>query len=194
VLELAAGGGLHIMTLIGTGAEVTVTDISAESLSLLRERFRRVKGNLKAQIADIEAFPFSGSTFDVVTCAGSLSYGDNTIVMNEVFRVLKPGGIFICVDSLNNNPVYRFNRWLYYLRGNRTKSTLLRMPTMQLIDSYRRRFGYVEAHFFGSLIWCIPLFVLLFGQFKSSMILDRLDRIINVRASAFKFVMVARKY
>jgi ubiquinone/menaquinone biosynthesis C-methylase UbiE len=36
--------------------------------------------------------------------AGSLSYGDNDIVMNEIYRVLKLQGVFIAIDSLNNNP------------------------------------------------------------------------------------------
>ena len=111
----------------------------------------------------MEALPFSDNSFDVVTSAGSLSYGDNTIVMKEVFRVLKPDGIFVCVDSLNNNPIYRFNRWIHYLLGNRTRSTLLRMPTTKLIEAYRSLFGHVEVRFFGSIIWCIPLFVRLFG-------------------------------
>lgn len=141
----------------------------------------------------MEYLPFSNNYFDCVTCSGSLSYGDNSIVKSEIFRVLKPGGIFVCVDSLNNNPIYRFNRWIHYIRDNRTKSTLVRMPTIRLIDQYRTLFGHVEVRFFGSVIWCIPLLVKLFGEDKASRFSDWFDRFIGVRASAFKFVMIATK-
>jgi ubiquinone/menaquinone biosynthesis C-methylase UbiE len=38
--------------------------------------------------------------------AGSLSYGDNDKVLDEIYRVLKNKGAFIAIDSLNNNPKY----------------------------------------------------------------------------------------
>ena len=38
---------------------------------------------------------------------------------------------FIIVDSLNNNYVYSLYRYLNYLIGNRTYSTLRNMPTKQ---------------------------------------------------------------
>ena len=70
----------------------------------------------------MELLPFDNEIFDIVACAGGLSYGDNKLVLNEIYRVLKPKGMFICIDSLNENPIYKFNRYLHYLRGNRTKA------------------------------------------------------------------------
>ena len=37
-----------------------------------------------AEVVDMEKLPF-----DVVCSAGSLSYGDNEVVMNEIYRALK---------------------------------------------------------------------------------------------------------
>ena len=56
----------------------------------------------------MEKLPFRDNSFDAICSAGSLSYGDNLIVMNEIYRLLKTGGSFIAVDSLNNNPIFRF--------------------------------------------------------------------------------------
>lgn len=111
VLELGAGAGLHTRALLQTGAQVTASDISSSSLSLLKQRFQGTPGNLKTVVADMESLPFEASSFDVITSAGSLSYGDPQVVDAEIRRVLRPGGMLICVDSLNHNPVYRANRW-----------------------------------------------------------------------------------
>lgn len=192
VLEVGAGTGPFTGVLLRTGASVCATDISPKSLEVLEKRHQSV-GRLDTQVADMECLPFPDETFDLVTSAGSLSYGDNVLVMNEVFRVLKLGGVFLCVDSLNHNPIYRFNRWVHYLRGNRTQSTLMRMPTVALIDRYATRFGSVEAQYFGAASWAMPIFARLFGNGVAARMSDWVDQAVRVRKSAFKFVMIARK-
>ena len=131
--------------------------------------------------------------YDVVTSAGSLSYGDNLLVMQEVHRVLKPGGVFICVDSLNHNPIYRLNRWVRFLRGGRTKNTLLRMPTSSLIESYRHYFGRQNVKYFGSIVWLFPVLRLIFARKIAAYLIARIDHLVNVEKSAFKFVMICKK-
>ena len=192
VLELGAGTGSFTGMLVRTGANVCATDISPRSLEVLALRYQGI-GRLVTQVADMECLPFSDAEFEIVTSAGSLSYGDNIKVMNEIFRVLKPGGVFICVDSLNHNPIYQLNRWMHYLRGQRTRSTLIRMPKISLIEQYRVKFGHVDVQFFGGFSWLIPILVPIFNEERVARILDRLDEIINVKKSAFKFVLVARK-
>ena len=112
MLEIGAGTGEFSTTLIALASDgaVTATDISEASLQLLQQRYSNV-ANLETKVADMEALPFEDESFDVVCSAGSLSYGDNLVVMNEIFRVLRGGGgRFICVDSLNHNPIYKVNR------------------------------------------------------------------------------------
>jgi SAM-dependent methyltransferase len=190
VLELGSGTGLHTYALVKTGAHVTATDISTNSLKVLLER---IKGSVNTQVADMEYLPFKNCSFDLVCCAGSLSYGDPNNVDMEIKRVLRPGGIFICVDSLNHNPVYRFNRWLHYLKKERTISTLIRMPTMDRIQSIVQGFEENEVRFFGTASYLMPFFARIVGQQRSSNISDVLDRLVNVRKSAFKFVLVAKR-
>ena len=38
--------------------------------------------------------------------------GEAKKVDSEIYRIIKPGGFFICGDSLNNNPIYRINRYM----------------------------------------------------------------------------------
>lgn len=194
VLEIGSGMGLHtgvILNCVDSGS-VIATDISSEALRVLEKRFSNYK-TLTTSIEDMESLSFSDNSFDVVTCAGAMSYGDGKVVLKEILRVLKPGGFFVCVDSFNHNPIYRINRWLHYLRGRRTISTLKRMPNDALILLYKNSFDKVVVKYFGSFSWLAPLMVIFFGEHKAKKFLDATDRILSVHRSAFKFVMVARK-
>jgi len=192
VLELGAGGGIHTETLLTTGALVTATDISPASVELLRRDLEpRFPGRLIARVADMEALPFEAATFDVVVCAGSLSYGDGAIVDAEVRRVLRPGGTFVCVDSLDHNPIYRFNRLIQYVRGARSWNTIRRMPDLRRIEAFRPYYESVDVQYFGALTWAMPALARLLGADRAAALSDRVDRLLRVRRSAFKFVLVA---
>lgn len=192
VLELGAGAGLHTRALLQTGAQVIASDISPNSLSLLKQRFQNTPGNLKTEVADMESLPFEASSFDVIVCAGSLSYGEPHVVDAEIRRVLRPGGMLICVDSLNHNPVYRTNRWLHYLRGNRSRSTLKRMPNLARIKALGDGFSSVSVRYFGALSFAMPVLARLLGENATQAASDRIDQLVGVRRSAFKFVLVAQ--
>lgn len=192
VLELGAGSGLHTLALIQTGAQITASDISPNSLKLLKQKFKNVRGNLRTEVADIESLPFDDASFDVIAIAGSLSYGDPYMVDAEIKRVLRPGGMFICVDSLNHNPIYCANRWIHYMRGNRTKSTLKRMPDLARIRSLGHGFSGVNVRFFGSISYAMPVVARLIGDNLAQTASDRIDQFVSVRRSAFKFVLVAQ--
>ena len=192
VLELCCGTGNFTSIPIRAGAAVQAADIAESALKVVAERYRGAL-NFSTLIADIEATELPSESFDIIMCAGGLSYGDNFLVLNEIYRLLKPNGEFICVDSLNHNPVYYLNRFLHYLRGRRTWSTLRRMPTIDLLDGYRRRFGFTSVWYFGSLSWAMPLLSKVIGSSRAYSFSGWFDRLIGVRASAFKFVMLVRK-
>ena len=117
LLEIGAGMGENTSSLLDMSFKVTSTDISSKSVEVMRNRFSKYS-NFSVEVADMEKLPFNNESFDVVCSAGSLSYGDNDTVLNEIHRVLKPDGAFIAIDSLNNNPIYRFNRYMHYLKGD----------------------------------------------------------------------------
>jgi len=194
VLEIGAGTGRHTEVLVKSGANVTATDISENSLKVLQARMmHQLHIDVPVKVADMEKLPFEDRSFDFVVSAGSLSYGDNNIVLNEIYRVLKQGGSFICVDSLNHNPIYRFNRWVQYLKGKRSISTINRMPTISLLNKYESKFEETQVNFFGSLIWLSPILVFFLKKEMVGKFFDRFDTLINVKRSAFKFVAVFYK-
>ena len=192
LLEIGAGMGENTGSLLDMSFKVTSTDISSKSVKVMRNKFSKYS-NFSVEVADMEKLPFNNESFDVVCSAGSLSYGDNNVVMNEIYRVLKQGGVLIAVDSLNNNPIYRFNRYMHYLKGNRTKSTLVRMPTINLIDKYTKKFGYSEVRYFGAVTWIFPLLSRVLTEKVMTEFSNWIDVVFNIKRSAFKFVMMAVK-
>ena len=192
VLELGSGTGMHTGCVLEKGCKVTATDISQKSLDILKYQFRDF-ANLTTLVCDMEYLPFAEDSFDLIFCSGSLSYGEPKIVLKEIKRVLKKNGKFICVDSLNHNWIYRCNRWIHFLRGRRTISTLRRIPSQTTLDMYRDEFARIDVNYFGSLAWSLPLLRLILGGYLAAKILSKLDKLIKVKHSAFKFVMVTEK-
>ena len=188
LLEIGAGTGQNTGFLIDMSYEVCATDISLEFLEVMNKKFHGCI-NFYTQYADMEKLPFTEESFDVVCSAGSLSYGDNEIVMNEIYRVLKPGGMFIAVDSLNNNPIYKFNRYIRYLKKERPKSTLSRMPTISLIDKYAQKFIPVEVKYFGAITWIYPILKIILNEELISNFSNWIDTTFKIKKSAFKFVI-----
>lgn len=192
VLEIGAGMGENSEFLLTQGLNVTATDISSNSVQVLKNNYGAYY-SFHAEVADMESLQFQDSSFDIVCSAGSLSYGDNVLVMNEIYRVLKKGGSFIAMDSLNNNPIYRLNRFIHFILGNRSKSTLLRMPNLKLIERYKLKFGDIEVFYFGSLTWLFPFLRFFLNEKQIKNISNSFDRNIRIKKSAFKFTFRATK-
>lgn len=192
LLEIGSGFGQNTLKLLSMSFEVCATDISPKSVKVMNNKFKKFK-NFSSKIADMERLPFRAKSFDIVCSAGSLSYGDNELVMKEIYRVLKPGGRMIIVDSLNNNPIYRFNRYLNYLKNKRSISTLKRIPNINLINIYIERFGYGRVKFFGSISWLFPFLRILFSDKSLTKFSNWIDNKFNVKGSSFKFVLMVIK-
>jgi SAM-dependent methyltransferase len=187
VLELGAGGGRHTVALTAASRRVIALDVSELSLKACS---LRTHGAAMPVCGTIEELPVADATVDVVASAGSLSYGDPTRVNSEVFRVLRPGGSLVVVDSLNHNPVYRANRWLHYRRGERTKSTLLRMPDLARMRQLAAPFADVQVYFHGSYLFLQPALRAVLGTQRALDFNVELERRFGSHRNAFKFVLV----
>ncbi len=100
ILDVAGGTGdvaLRALKASGPGASATICDISAEMIEEGRARtggaaIRFVRGNA-------EALPFAKSSFDAYTIAfGMRNLTHLAAALAEAFRVLKPGGRFLCLE------------------------------------------------------------------------------------------------
>ena len=192
LLEIGAGRGENTLELIKMKFNVCATDLSPLSVEAMNKKYSKYK-NFSSKVADMEKLPFKNESFDVVCLAGSLSYGDNNKVMNEIYRVLKFGGWLVLVDSLNHNPIYRLNRYINYIKGNSYESTLKRMPNLNLIEKYIKKFGYGKVKFFGSITWTFPLLKIVLSEKLITKLSNWVDQTIKIKKSGFKFVLVLQK-
>jgi ubiquinone/menaquinone biosynthesis C-methylase UbiE len=193
LLEICSGEGQCSIPILKYYKNITFTDISKNSLEIIKKNYKPfLTSKITFKECNMELLPFDNAIFDIVACAGGLSYGDNKLVLNEIHRVLKPNGIFICIDSLNDNPIYKLNRYLHYLKGNRTKSTLKRMPDSKLLEAYKRKFGATKIIYSGTLIWILYPLSKIIGYRKSKILSDFFDNKLP-RCMSFKFIMEAQK-
>lgn len=190
VLDLCCGNGQHSVKTAATGAELTVADIAPRNVEIAVSRCASKGLSVKGVVADAEHLPFERGSFELVTCAGSLSYVDLRQFLSEIQRVLAPGGTFICVDSLNHNPVYRMNRRIHYWRGERSESVILRTPTKRTIKSLIEAFpSDATVSFHGIFSFMVPLLRPLVGAARTARFLDNLDKKFSrFERFSFKFV------
>lgn len=120
VLDIGSGGGAQDALFKRYGAHVYTADISLQrafstghKLSMVPEGF-----SFSAQ-ADGEKLPFQDNSFDIVYSNGVMHHSESTEAMiDEAFRVLKPGGKFVTMLYSKFSMQY-FALILYYglLRG-----------------------------------------------------------------------------
>lgn len=194
LLDLCCGNGMHSFTGAKNGAKVIALDYAENSITICRERAKLLGIDVDFRTADAHTLDFPDDSFEVVTCAGSLSYLDHEIFFKEVWRVLKPGGLFICVDSFNHNPVYRLNRYIHYLRGKRSYSTLKRMPTTNTIKQLGDLFSKIDIKYYGIFSFFAPILKPFFPPETILNIVERTDKWFSFGKNyCFKIVFHAKK-
>lgn len=98
MLEVPVGTGVLTMPVYKTipNAEVTCLDYSADMMAVAQHRAEKMGlSNVLFRQGDVGALPFADSSFDLVlSLNGFHAFPDKEAAYQEIFRVLKPGGIF----------------------------------------------------------------------------------------------------
>jgi demethylmenaquinone methyltransferase/2-methoxy-6-polyprenyl-1,4-benzoquinol methylase len=101
LLDVAGGTGdiaCRFLDAVGPGGSAVICDISAEMLAAGRARAAG-KGQLTFVQGNAEALPFESAQFDAYTIAfGIRNVTHIDKALHEAFRVLKPGGRFLCLE------------------------------------------------------------------------------------------------
>jgi 2-polyprenyl-6-hydroxyphenyl methylase/3-demethylubiquinone-9 3-methyltransferase len=100
-LEVGCGGGILSEEIARMGFYVTGIDPSEHSLQIATSHAKASGLRINYEKGIGEALPCPDNSSDIVFCCDVLEHvRDVPKVVSEIFRVLKPGGIF-CYDTLN---------------------------------------------------------------------------------------------
>lgn len=107
LLDVGCGAGhwgLTVLDLMPEHAKLTGVDAQGSFLDRARERAtaRGLAQRCRFMEGQAEALPFADASFDVVTCQTVLIHvADPSVVIGEMTRVLRPGGILIASEPDN---------------------------------------------------------------------------------------------
>lgn len=112
LLEIGCGMGYDSLEFLKRGIRVTATDLTKNAVEMTKKHF--AIENVKAEDIRVETalgLSFKNETFDAVWANGVLhASGDTQKAIDEVYRVLKPGGRAII------SHFYRKPSWMYLLK------------------------------------------------------------------------------
>lgn len=102
LLDVAGGTGdvaLRVLEASGPGASAVICDISAEMIEIGRTRGEGERQRLSFVRGNAEGLPFAKASFDAYTIAfGMRNLTCLDAALEEAYRVLKPGGRFLCLE------------------------------------------------------------------------------------------------
>lgn len=161
VLDLACGTGDITHEVARHGTWVIGLDITERMIRLARAK-PHAPGQVEFLVADMMALPFADASFDIVTTG----YGIRNVpelgpALDEIARVLRPGGIFVSLDF--NRPMNGAMRAIYLaylhvvggalgwvLHGDPDTyryipATIQRYPGAERVTGMLRERGFAEA-------------------------------------------------
>ena len=107
MLDLAGGTGdigfryLKKAYALNLDASVIITDVNEHMLEEGKARAvdQNILRNVEWAIVDAQEIPYDDNSFDFVTISfGIRNVTDRDKALTEIFRVLKPGGMFVCME------------------------------------------------------------------------------------------------
>ncbi len=108
VLDVGSGNGYVLSKYAQEGAEVAGIDITEAGIDLCRKRFASLGLRGHFVVGNAEELPFESDTFDCVCSMGVLHHTPDTEkAVDEIYRVLKPGGEVIVMVYYRNSALYR---------------------------------------------------------------------------------------
>ena len=126
--------------------KVTPTDYSEAALAVANKNIKKYGVSAEPQLADIYALPFSDNSFDVVISLGVMEHiAKAEVAYQEMFRVLKPGGIVISMNVPEHENIQQIvipiNKMLAFLEkvisGGVSKPWLDRSSQSKTANVYR---------------------------------------------------------
>ena len=127
VLEIAPGPGYLAIAMAKSGRQVTALDISKSFVRIARENADRAGVQVDIRQGNASAMPFAAASFDFAVCVAAFkNFTDPVGALNEIHRVLKPGGQASIYDLRKDAPLADIENEVRGMRLNAWNSLLTR--------------------------------------------------------------------
>jgi ubiquinone/menaquinone biosynthesis C-methylase UbiE len=140
-LEVAPGPGFLSIELARRGFPVTALDISETFVSIARENARREGAAVDFRLGNAANMPFDDAGFDFLVCRAAFkNFSQPVRALQEMHRVLRPGGRALIIDLLRDVPMRTISRFVDGMGMNLLSrwSTKLTFRFMLLKRAYTR--------------------------------------------------------
>jgi len=118
-LEVAPGPGFLSIELARRGFPVTALDISETFVAIARENARREGVPVDFRLGNSAAMPFEDASFDFLVCRAAFkNFSEPVRALEEMHRVLRPGGRALVIDLLRDVPMRTISRFVDGMRMN----------------------------------------------------------------------------
>lgn len=96
----------------GKSQKICAIDISPKSIKKIQELINKLNYSefVFPEVMDCMELKYEDNTFDLVYGRAILHHLDLKIALNEIYRVLKPGGVAVFLEPLGTNPIINLFR------------------------------------------------------------------------------------
>lgn len=113
ILDAGCGPGTYGIMLAQDGNQVIGVEISPKSVVVAKERATKKRVRFAPMIGDLERLQFKDNSFDICFCGWVLHhFPDIGTAVDEVFRILRPGGKIALIEPNESNIAMRFSRFI----------------------------------------------------------------------------------
>lgn len=139
ILEIGIGMGMDLKQYLKGGTICHGIDLTEGSVEQTRKHLNMYGLKANLQVMDAEDMKFDDNTFDLVYCFGVLHHTPDTQkAIDEIYRVLKPGGKVIVMLYSKSWQHYVIRIGIAGIIGRE----LFRMSMQDLINKYSEAYGF----------------------------------------------------
>lgn len=174
ILDFGCGDGWVSIDLAHKGHEVYGIDISIELVNKARKWAEESGVSHKAHFEEMtgENLLYQDNFFDAVVGSAVLHHTDFELALNSIYRVLKPGGMGLFIEPMNQNIFLKIWRTLTPWR----RSLAERALTIKEINMIRRRFPAARLNYFVfTSIFSVGLITI----FPKSKLIGRINNVLE---------------